>query len=164
MQRLPVVTCICRLRMFRPYTCNQRLDVCCRSLFATLTRGTGILHRAFQAYGPYRGPLDRVRNGVLVSTAGKAHAPMFWLHVIVHTALGPYRPSLTWFYRRCTQRAGSFIRLLVTTTMHDSVDSRQDARRKMLALIFPACHTFATGVLLSTAGKSHAPACSSVSL
>jgi len=41
-----------------------------RSAFATLTRGTGLMHRAFAAYGPFRGPLDRVRKGVLVSTAG----------------------------------------------------------------------------------------------
>ena len=27
-----------------------------RSAFATLTRGTGILHRAFSRYGPYKGP------------------------------------------------------------------------------------------------------------
>ena len=41
-----------------------------RSAFATLTRGTGMLHRAFSAYGPYKGPLDGVRKGVLISTAG----------------------------------------------------------------------------------------------
>ena len=42
-----------------------------RSAFATLTRGTGILHRAFSRYGPYRGPLDGVRKGVLISMAGE---------------------------------------------------------------------------------------------
>lgn len=41
-----------------------------RSAFATLTRGTGILHRAFSAYGAYKGPMDGVRKGVLISTAG----------------------------------------------------------------------------------------------
>ncbi|KAK9827239.1 hypothetical protein WJX81_001716 [Elliptochloris bilobata] len=40
-----------------------------RSAFATLTRGTGLMHRAFVRYGPFRGPLDRVRKGALVSTA-----------------------------------------------------------------------------------------------
>ena len=45
-----------------------------RSSFATLTRGTGILHRAFSRYGPYKGPLDGVRKGVLVSTAGQRSA------------------------------------------------------------------------------------------
>ena len=42
----------------------------CRSLFATLTRGSGMLHRAFQTYGHYKGPLDKVRKGVLISMAG----------------------------------------------------------------------------------------------
>ena len=46
-----------------------------RSSFATLTRGTGILHRAFSRYGPYKGPLDGVRKGVLVSTAGGPSTP-----------------------------------------------------------------------------------------
>ena len=46
-----------------------------RSAFATLTRGTGLMHRAFAAYGPFRGALDRVRKGVLVSTAGARPAP-----------------------------------------------------------------------------------------
>ena len=41
-----------------------------RSAFATLTRGTGILHRAFAAYGRYRGAIDGVRKGALISTAG----------------------------------------------------------------------------------------------
>lgn len=41
-----------------------------RSLFATLTRGSGMLHRAFQSYGHYKGPLDKVRKGVLISMAG----------------------------------------------------------------------------------------------
>lgn len=40
-----------------------------RSAFATITRGSGILHRAFSQYAPYRGPLDKIRKGVLVSTA-----------------------------------------------------------------------------------------------
>lgn len=42
-----------------------------RSTFATLTRGTGILHRAFSRYGPHKGPLDGVRKGVLISMAGQ---------------------------------------------------------------------------------------------
>jgi hypothetical protein len=41
-----------------------------RSAFATLTRGTGILHRAFAAYGRYRGPIGGVRKGALISSAG----------------------------------------------------------------------------------------------
>ncbi|EFN51124.1 hypothetical protein CHLNCDRAFT_141310 [Chlorella variabilis] len=41
-----------------------------RSAFAAITRGTGALHRAFARYGPYRGGLDRVRKGALISVAG----------------------------------------------------------------------------------------------
>ena len=48
---------------------NQGMTAC-RSLFATLTRGSGMLHRAFQTYGHYKGPLDKVRKGVLISMAG----------------------------------------------------------------------------------------------
>lgn len=29
-----------------------------------------MLHRAFQTYGHYKGPLDKVRKGVLISMAG----------------------------------------------------------------------------------------------
>ena len=43
-----------------------------RSLFATVTRGSGMLHRAFQSYGHYKGPLDKVRKGVLISMAGQS--------------------------------------------------------------------------------------------
>lgn len=42
-----------------------------RSAFAAMTRGRGIMHKAFLEYGPWRGSLDRVRKGVLISTAGK---------------------------------------------------------------------------------------------
>ena len=65
--RLPCV----RLCMTR--TCRNLYAFCCpcRSLFATLTRGSGMLHRAFQSYGHYRGPLDKVRKGVLIAMAGK---------------------------------------------------------------------------------------------
>jgi hypothetical protein len=53
-----------------------------RSAFATLTRGTGILHRAFSCYGPFRGPLDGVRKGVIISVAGASLPP----ECTVHTA------------------------------------------------------------------------------
>lgn len=44
-----------------------------RSLFASLTRGSGVLHRAFARWGEYLGPMDRVRKGALVATGqGKA--------------------------------------------------------------------------------------------
>ncbi|KAL4439803.1 hypothetical protein ABPG75_002804 [Micractinium tetrahymenae] len=41
-----------------------------RSAFAAITRGTGVLHRAFARYGPYKGGLERVRKGALIAVAG----------------------------------------------------------------------------------------------
>ncbi|EKX44547.1 hypothetical protein GUITHDRAFT_109662 [Guillardia theta CCMP2712] len=38
-----------------------------RSIFFTDTRGTGIMTRAFKAYEPYKGDLENIRKGVLVS-------------------------------------------------------------------------------------------------
>lgn len=38
-----------------------------RSIFFTDTRGTGILTRAFKGYEPYKGDLENIRKGVLVS-------------------------------------------------------------------------------------------------
>jgi GTP-binding protein len=41
--------------------------------FLTDTRGTGVMSRLFHSYGPYRGPIEGRRNGVLLSTEnGKA--------------------------------------------------------------------------------------------
>ena len=37
------------------------------SEFRTDTRGTGVLNRIFSSYEPYAGPIERYRNGVLVS-------------------------------------------------------------------------------------------------
>ncbi|CAO2813110.1 unnamed protein product [Amaranthus hypochondriacus] len=48
-------------------TCPSRGLVGYRSVFFSVTRGTGFMHRAFQAYGKHRGPLGNVRKGVLVS-------------------------------------------------------------------------------------------------
>ena len=36
------------------FECPSRGLIGFRALFATLTRGSGIMHRAFSAYGPYR--------------------------------------------------------------------------------------------------------------
>ncbi len=36
-------------------------------LFLTETRGTGIMSRVFHSYGPYKGPIEGRRNGVLIS-------------------------------------------------------------------------------------------------
>ncbi|KAL4423643.1 hypothetical protein ABPG77_009230, partial [Micractinium sp. CCAP 211/92] len=41
-----------------------------RSAFAAITRGTGVLHRAFARYGAYKGGLERVRKGALIAVAG----------------------------------------------------------------------------------------------
>jgi len=37
-----------------------------QSEFLTDTRGTGILHRLFHSYGPYKGEIEGRRNGVLI--------------------------------------------------------------------------------------------------
>jgi len=47
--------------------------------FLTDTRGTGIMHRLFHGYGPYKGAIQGRRNGVLISnTAGTATAYALW--------------------------------------------------------------------------------------
>lgn len=66
-----------------------------RSAFATLTRGTGILHRAFSRYGRFKGPLDGVRKGALISTAGARPAPCLWLPAVSpSTGTGNHRRPL----------------------------------------------------------------------
>ncbi len=47
--------------------------------FLTDTRGTGIMHRLFHGYAPYKGPIQGRRNGVLMSNGtGKAVAYALW--------------------------------------------------------------------------------------
>jgi len=47
--------------------------------FLTDTRGTGIMHRLFYGYAPYKGPIQGRRNGVLISnTGGTATAYALW--------------------------------------------------------------------------------------
>ncbi len=47
--------------------------------FLTDTRGTGIMHRVFHSYAPYKGPIPGRRNGVLISNAtGEAVAYALW--------------------------------------------------------------------------------------
>ena len=47
--------------------------------FLTDTRGTGVMNRLFRDYGPYKGPIDGRRNGVLISNAdGEAVAYALW--------------------------------------------------------------------------------------
>ncbi|GAA0140642.1 translation elongation factor [Lithospermum erythrorhizon] len=60
-------------------TCPSRGLVGYRSVFSSVTRGTGFMHRAFLTYEKYRGPLSNIRKGVLVSMAQgavTAHALM----------------------------------------------------------------------------------------
>ncbi|CAO1946006.1 unnamed protein product [Urochloa humidicola] len=54
-----------RTRIFM--TCPSRGLVGVKGIFSSFTRGTGFMHRAFQAYAKYRGPLGSVRKGVLIS-------------------------------------------------------------------------------------------------
>ncbi len=47
--------------------------------FLTDTRGTGIMHRIFHAYAPYKGPIPGRRNGVLIANGqGKAVPFALW--------------------------------------------------------------------------------------
>jgi GTP-binding protein len=47
--------------------------------FLTDTRGTGIMNRLFHGYAPYKGPIDKRRNGTLISLGdGKAIAYALW--------------------------------------------------------------------------------------
>jgi GTP-binding protein len=47
--------------------------------FLTDTRGTGIMSRVFHSYGPYKGPIEGRRNGVLISNGdGEAVAYALW--------------------------------------------------------------------------------------
>jgi GTP-binding protein len=38
--------------------------------FLSDTRGTGIMNRLFERYGPYKGPIEGRKNGVLISNGG----------------------------------------------------------------------------------------------
>lgn len=40
-----------------------------RAVFVNETRGTGTMHRSFHSYGEYRGAMDRVRKGAIISSA-----------------------------------------------------------------------------------------------
>lgn len=51
------------------FTCPSRGLIGFRSAYATLTRGSGLMHRAFSSYGPYQGHLDQLRKGAMVSMA-----------------------------------------------------------------------------------------------
>ena len=54
-----------RMRM----SCPSRGLLGFKSLFSTMTRGEGLLHRSFEGYAPLKTGLDQTRKGVLVSMA-----------------------------------------------------------------------------------------------
>ena len=51
------------------FTCPSRGLIGFRQVFINETRGTGTITRAFHGYEKYRGPMDRVRKGAIVSSA-----------------------------------------------------------------------------------------------
>ena len=55
--------------------CPSRALIGYHGEFLTDTRGTGIMHRLFHAYGPYKGPIEGRRVGVLVSNGQGAAVP-----------------------------------------------------------------------------------------
>ena len=50
-------------------------------LFLTETRGTGIMSRVFHGYGPFKGPIEGRRNGVLISNS-KGEAVAYSLNTL----------------------------------------------------------------------------------
>ncbi|WP_193180957.1 translational GTPase TypA [Nisaea sediminum] len=55
------------------FRCPSRGLIGYHGEFMTDTRGTGIMNRVFDSYGPYKGPIPARRNGVLISLEkGKA--------------------------------------------------------------------------------------------
>jgi GTP-binding protein len=55
--------------------CPSRSLIGYHGEFLTDTRGTGIMHRLFHEYGPYKGPIEGRRVGVLVSNSDGAAVP-----------------------------------------------------------------------------------------
>ena len=51
------------------FLCPSRGLIGFRSVFINETRGTGTMHRSFGGYGEFRGAMDRVRKGMLISSA-----------------------------------------------------------------------------------------------
>ncbi len=61
------------------FHCPSRALIGYHGEFLTDTRGTGIMHRVFHEYGPYRGDIEGRRNGVLISNGqGDAVAFALW--------------------------------------------------------------------------------------
>jgi len=51
------------------FLCPSRGLIGFRAIFINETRGTGVMHRSFHSYGDYRGSMDRMRKGAIISTA-----------------------------------------------------------------------------------------------
>ena len=51
------------------FLCPSRGLIGFRSVFINETRGTGTMHRSFHGYGEFRGAMDRVRKGMIISSA-----------------------------------------------------------------------------------------------
>ena len=51
------------------FLCPSRGLIGFRSVFVNETRGTGTMHRSFRGYGEFRGAMDRVRKGMIISSA-----------------------------------------------------------------------------------------------
>eukprot|EP00798_Chlamydomonas_sp_ICE-L_P017225 gene17224-23547_t len=51
------------------FTVPSRGMIGFKTVFVNITRGEGIMGRSFIGYGPYKGALERVRKGVMVSMA-----------------------------------------------------------------------------------------------
>ncbi|GAB4154806.1 MAG: translational GTPase TypA [Sphingomonadales bacterium] len=61
------------------FRCPSRGLIGYHGEFLTDTRGTGVMHKGFDGYGPHRGPIGGRRNGVLISNVdGKAVAYALW--------------------------------------------------------------------------------------
>jgi GTP-binding protein len=51
------------------FLCPARGLIGFRSELLTQTRGTGVMHKSFSGFAPYKGPIEGRRNGVLVSNS-----------------------------------------------------------------------------------------------
>ena len=57
------------------FLCPARGLIGFRSELLTQTRGTGVMHKSFSGFAPYKGPIEGRRNGVLISNSpGKTTA------------------------------------------------------------------------------------------
>ena len=61
------------------FSCPSRGLIGFRNELLTDTRGTAVMHRSFEGYGPFKGEIEKRRNGSLISNGdGKALAYALW--------------------------------------------------------------------------------------